>query len=226
MALGTPTAPTPAVVGGPSITSITSAEFTPAANSLLFVHLTTRKSGAGSTEPTIGDNSGGMFLWQSLTTSVNVAGGVALRQRVYVAATGAAPPAVQVSLNSVDTVRMSMQFAQITGSLSVPVNFILNLNATGNPSCVLPLAPAATSTLIGFYVLAKTSAGLPTVPSGFTQLEEKFDAGAQLQLQSCYDELSGAQTNAWTSGSAFPAFGTMIEVRSPLLARSRAIWTG
>jgi hypothetical protein len=226
MALGTPTAPTPAVAGGPSITSITSAEFTPAANSLLFAHLTTRRNAINSTEPTISDNSGSMFLWQSLVSDDNLDLGTTLRQRVYVAATGAAPPAVQVSLNSVNTCRMSMQFVQVTGSLSIPVNFVQALDLTGNPSCILPLAPVATSTLIGFYALGKASAGLPTVPTGFTQIEEDYDAVSLLQLQSCYNELSGTQTNAWTGGAAFQAFGSTIEIRSPLLARARAIWMG
>ena len=159
MALGTPTSPTP-IVGG-NVSSVTSAAFTPTANALLFATLTTRQD-ATLAESTISDNVG--LSWTSLISySYDAGSGTRLRNRVYVAPTGAAPTSMQVTHEHGVTRRMMLALVQVTGTISVPTNVAGNHATNGSPSVTLSSAPLASSLLLGFYATPESPMAVSAV---------------------------------------------------------------
>lgn len=221
MSLGTPTTPT-AMVGVNSGMTVTSALFTPTANSLLFAGLASRRSSTLAAS-TVEDSFG--LTWILLTdSSQDFGSGTRARQRVYVAATPAIPEPLQVTHRNAAAIRMALHLIEVSGTVSIPTNFIAGYDGDGDPSCVLPLAPAATSTLVGLYCATAVVEELATQPAGFTELEDIFSSGAAYQMETCYDVGGGATTNAWSSASTGETFATIVEVRAPSLARTTAVW--
>lgn len=198
MPFGTPTAPTTPVTGN-GAASITSASYTPSAVSLQFALLSTRK-GDTLAAPTVSDSVG--LTWVLLTdASVDLGSGARVRQRIYMASVGTSPAAMTVTLTVNDTARATLQLLEMTGYSPTPTNVNFATTTTGSPSVTLPLSPVATSMLLGFFACANSAAAPPTPPSGFTEVEQFYNATGQIQVETCYQSGGGAATNAWSSAA-------------------------
>lgn len=209
--LGVPTVPTPRVAVS-SINPLVTAAFPVPANSLLFVGFETRAS-ATLAASTITDSL--TTSWSLLIDESHDAGsGVRARQRVYCAAFEDAVESMTVTHSNAASIRKTTHLISITGTTAIPTNFDGTAGGNGNPSTLLPIAPAATSTLLGFF--GGTAAAELTMdpPAGFTELEDLYDANGQMQVQTSYDAGGGAATNAWTSLAAVTV-ASVIEIPLP-----------
>lgn len=223
MPLGTPTTPTP-VVASASGSTVTTASFTPSANSLLLASLVVKHDSPPLQPSSIGDSAG--LSWTLLTDlSEDTGAGNPIRQRVYAAATGASPGSMTVTHNSPHSPspRVSLQLVEITGTTIVPVNFAGATSGTGDPSVVLSPAPAASSTLISLFGGAAAATFPVDPPTGFTELEDTFPTAGAVQMESAYDAGSGATTNSWTTTGANTC-ASVIEVAAPSGGRAYAYW--
>lgn len=215
--LSTPTFPTALVGSNGTGQTAALASYTPSPYSLQAVCIHSRASVtlAASTF-----NFPGNLDWQVIsdpvTGSHDLGSGTRARQIVYGAIVGASPTAIAPSATNAGACRQGVQLLQVIGARVLPTNWVTSAaSTTGDPTTTLPQAADPLSTLLAFFGGANASTFTCDPPTGFTELEDVFDANASMQTESSYDELAGATVNAWSTTGAAATFATVIEVRQP-----------
>ena len=203
MALGTPTLATPVVVIA-SI-NVTTASFTPTANSLLVVSAGARALALPGL-PTIG-NTGGLTFTPIIDGLYDIGSGARARSRTWAAVIGSSPGGMTVT-SSTTAGRICIAVIEIIGQGGIPANAAATPSATGDPTMVLGSAPAASSLVLAFLTGSRAGAAI-TPPTGFTELAEADDT--VIGIQCCYDMVS-APTSIAYSTPYLETVGTAVEV--------------
>ena len=191
MALSLPSLATPMFTGS---SALTSASFPPSASALLIVLATSRSSTGIPGVITI--SSAPSFGWTSLASTLYDDGADnRIRVASWAFTVGASPASMTVTLTSTSSGRVTGGVVQLTGSGGTPANHASGISNTGDPSTTLGSAPAANSTLIGWYAAQGSNAISP--PAGFTELGENITSSLATEI--AYDATSAATTNAWST---------------------------
>lgn len=204
MALGTPALATPTVGGGG--TGITTASFTPTLGALLIALGACR----GSSLPGTLTLNPSALTWTPIIAGLYDDGASPrIRGRAWAAVVDAAS-AMTVQVTSTSAGKCALSIVQITGAAGIPSNYAEDDNGTGDPTVVLPSAPAASSTVIGLYAAAGAAAMTP--PSGYTELDEQVTS-SDLITEVVYDAGSAATSAAWTSATNTRSIGLLVEIQ-------------
>ncbi len=203
MPLGTPTLVTPTVGNG--TTSTTTASFTPTAGALLLALGSCR----GSTLPGALTLNPSALTWTPLIDDLYDPGSTPrVRARIWAAVVSSAS-AMTVQLTSASAGKCALSIVQITGAAGVPSNFASATNANGDPTVTLSSAPAASSTVVGLFTGAGSTAITP--PSGYTELDEAVTS-TDLITEVVYDAVSAATSAAWSTANT-RGIGILVEVQ-------------
>lgn len=193
MALGTPTLATPTVGAGG--TGITTASFTPTAGALLIACGACR----GSSLPGTLTLNPSALTWTPIISGL-FDNGIAprVRGRLWAAVADTAS-SMTVQVKSTSAGKCALAIVQITGAAGIPSNYAEDDDNNADPTVTLPSAPAASSTVIGWYAAAGSTAVSP--PSGYTELDDQVFS-SDLRVQAVYDATSAATSAAWTTANA------------------------
>lgn len=203
MALGAPTLATPTVGAGG--VGITTASFTPTLGALLIALGACR----GSSLPGALTLNPSALTWTPLIADLYDSGSAPrVRARAW-AATVSAASAMTVQVTSTSAGKCALAIVQITGAGGIPSNYVSANDSGADQTVVLPSAPAASSTVIGWYVAAGANAVAP--PSGYTELDDQV-FNTDLRVQSVYDAASAATSTSWSSTNT-NGVGILIEVQ-------------
>lgn len=186
-------------LGGNS-TVRTSGSFTPDPGELLIAFGTSRGTATPSL-PTCIDSLGGS--WTALGSGIYDTGsGARMMVWAYGLAIGGAPAAMTVQVGATNIGKCSVSVIRVPKAgpaLGLITNYAASAagSASGDPSVTLPNAPAATSLVLGVFVCA--SAITAAAPTDFTEFEASLTYGSDAVCHVVYNDLSVAQTNAWST---------------------------
>jgi hypothetical protein len=198
-------------------TTVTTASFTPAANSRLFAIGGARPS--TGVPPVITDSLGG--TWTLISGSNVDFGNVA--GSMYYRDIGASPAAMTVTATSTGATQVGVQAFDVTGYSTDLSNFQTNTNAAGDPSVTLA-TPAAASFAIAAAVI--NAGGVPTAfPTGYSQVYQSVVA-TNLRMCLYTDAASAGATQAWVSpGTDSICFGLEIK-EAGAVVKGMKVWGG
>lgn len=203
MALGVPTLATPTVGAGG--VGITTASFSPTLGALL-IALGGCRASALPGELTLNPSA---LTWTPLVAGLFDDGAAPrIRARAWAAEVSAAS-AMTVQVTSTGAGKCALAIVQITGAGGLPSNYQSANSAGADPTVVLSSAPAASSTVIGWYAAAGANAVTP--PAGFTELDDQVFS-ADFRIQAIYDAASAATSTSWSSTNT-NGVGILIEVQ-------------
>jgi hypothetical protein len=177
---------------GATGTVVTTASFTPSANSRLFAIAGARAGGA--VVPVVTDSLGG--TWTLLPTS-NIDAGNSCGA-LYYRDIGASPAAMTVTATSTGATQTGVMCFDVTGHSIDLSNFAFNTNAAGDPSLNLAAISAGG---YGIATFIGNAGAAPTVtPAGYTSAYNGAIA-TNLRMALFVDPTSPGTAQAWTSGS-------------------------
>ena len=191
---------------GANAATVTTASFTPTANSRLFAVGGARPS-VGAT-PTITDSTGG--VWTALPGSAikfgNVGGTFSYLN------IGASPVPMTVTVSSLNSTQVGVQCFDATGGGTDMTNFKVNTNAAGDPSVTLD---AMASSSYGIAAFVGNAGAAPTAsPVGYSSVYSAAVA-TNLRMNLYTDATSPGTAQAWTTASTDSiAFG--FEIKEPV----------
>lgn len=191
MAIGTPTLRD---ASGAIAASVTSASFTPAANSILFCWAGNDGSGSPSATPAISDSLGG--TWTQIGSSVTLSD---LTGALFYRSIGGSPSSMTVTNTCSDGERVTINVFDVTGAGTDFSNTASGTSASGDPSFSIS-SPAGTSAIFGFaFALGGNNF---TPPSGYTELTDTSPAATTRRTTTVYDLSSPGTTLTWSSTNA------------------------
>jgi len=201
---------------GATATFVTTAAFTPSANSRLFAIAAGRTTSA--VPPTITDSLGGTWTLVpgASVDFTNIAGSIRYQD------IGASPASMTVTATSGGTQAGVMCF-DVTGHSTDLSNFQPNTNAAGDPSVTLA-AMGATSLGIAAFI-GNAGSAATAVPVGYSSI---YNGAPATNLRMClYTDLgSPGAAQAWTTPSTDSiAFGLEIKEAGAVAGRAK-VWTG
>ena len=204
MALGTPALATPTV--GTAGTADQTVDFTPTLGALLVTLASSRSGvlhGALALTPSA-------LSWTPLATALHDLGSSTRIRAAAWAAIASSAAALNVRVDSASATKTCVSVVEITGPGGIPGNFAgaADPGGTANPTVTLGSAPAASSTVIGYFAAAGATA--VTAPAGYTEIGETV-SDSDLIVEIVYDALSAATSAAWTTANA-RGVGLLIEV--------------
>lgn len=203
MAIGTPTLRD---ASGAIATSVTSASFTPAANSILFCWAGNDGSGSPSTTPVISDSLGGSWTQIGSTVTLSDLAGALFYQSI-----GGSPSAMTVTSTCSDGERVCINVFDVTGAGTDFSNTASGTNASGDPSFSIS-SPAGTSAVFGFaFALGGNNF---TPPSGYTELTDTSPGATTRRTTTVYDLSSSGTTLTWSSTNG-NCVAFAVEVKEP-----------
>lgn len=188
MAIGTPTLRD---ASGAISSSVTSASFTPAANSILFCWAGNDGSGSPSATPAISDSLGGS--WTQIGSTVTLSD---LAGALFYRTIGGSPSSMTVTSTCSDGERVTINVFDVTGAGTDFSNTASGTSGTGDPSFSIS-SPAGTSAVFGFaFALGGNNF---TPPSGYTELSDTSPASTTRRTTTVYDLSSPGTTLTWSS---------------------------
>lgn len=204
---------------GATAAAVTTASFTPAANSRLFAIGSSRP--ASGVPPVITDSLGG--TWTLVPGSAIDNGNI--NGSVYYQDIGASPAAMTVTATSTGATQVGIQCFDFTGHSADLSNFSFNINAAGDPTVVLPSVPAAAS--FGIATCLINAGGTPTAfPTGYSQVYQ-VQVATNLRMCLFTDATSAGQTQAWVSpGTDSIAYGLEIKEAAAVTGGLLKVWNG
>lgn len=204
---------------GATATSVTTASFTPTANSRLFAIASSRP--ANGVPPVVTDSLGG--TWTLLTGSNIDFGNI--NGSIYYRDIGASPAAMTVTATSTGATQVGIQCFDVTGHSTDLSNYASNTNAAGDPTVVLPSAPAAAS--FGIAACLVNAGGTPTTfPTGYSQVYQ-VQLATNLRMCLFTDSTSAGQTQAWvTPGTDTIGYGFEIKEAGAPAGGKIKVWNG
>lgn len=186
-------------------TGITTASFTPTLGALLIALGACR----GSSLPGALTLNPSALTWTPLVADLFDDGAVPrVRGRAWAAVVSSASP-MTVQVSSTSAGKCALAIVQITGAAGIPSNYASSNDSGADMTVVLSSAPAASSTVIGWYAAAGSTAVAP--PSGYTELDDQV-FNSDLRVQAIYDAVSAATSTSWSSTNA-NGVGILLEVQ-------------
>lgn len=200
--------------------TVTSAAFTPSANSRLWAIASAR--GSSVVVPTISDSLGGS--WTLLPSSGIDQGNI--DGAIYYRDIGASPASMTVTCASTAATQVGLMLFDITGAGTDLSNFATDVDTAGDPSLSLPQAPGATGYTIA-AIIRNAGTATVTAPTGYSQAYNA-QAATNLYHGLYVDASSAAQAQAWVSTST-DAIAYGLEFREsggPPAMKGMKVWNG
>lgn len=209
MALGLPTNILAGRASGfPAIT----AEFTVPAGTTMLLALGSYNNVFDYDPLTIDDEQG--LDWQQVVSGYfSNSGSPRVRVQVWKAVSSGGANRITVDRGVGEPANFGIQIVGITGAQSDFSNAAAAIHQAGDPTVVLPSAPHADSTVIGFH--CGFGSGSASPPSGYVKLYEfdiKTTGISSHPLQTVYDTESAAQSATWSTGN-LSSVSALVEVK-------------
>lgn len=186
-------------------TSITTASFTPTLGALLIALGSCR----GASLPGALTLNPSALTWTPLVADLFDDGAAPrVRARAWAAVVSAAT-AMTVQVTSTSAGKCALAIVQITGAGGIPSNYASSNDSGADMTVVLPSAPAASSTVVGWYAAGGSTAVSP--PAGFTELDDQVFS-SDLRVQAVYDAVSAATSTSWSTTNT-NGVGILVEVQ-------------
>lgn len=162
--------------GGSGVETVTSASFTPPADSLEFVQHSHSAAGHATAPDVQISNTGGLTFGRYVTEVRDFAGANDIQSALLVAPVGGSPSSMTVTVDPFPTTDVAYQsmlgFAVTEGEiLQGPVGRISEWDgATTHTTAALPVATTSGNLVIAGFLTHTTTSTVPTEPDGFTLL--------------------------------------------------------
>lgn len=212
MALGTPVSRGAVQSSG---SSVSSAAFTPAADSILIAYAGISNGVNNTRTTTIADSLGG--TWTEIGSGFSGPDDTNwINGRLWWRDIGASPAEMTVTVTeSASSNAVVLMMLEITGADTTDfTNVASDPDDLADPTVVLGSTPEAASTVIGFYHLISSGTTIGTIPTGHSILAEDLaPSGVTDSIQMTYDAGSASDTLGWVSASSSNALAVALEIK-------------